>query len=228
MEEKKYCPCCGRHCDLNEPHCGRGEEYAKTGKTTKHEYKAGNVLHFANYKEMETDNKLIMNLRDLGHMLRFLFEGKGSQKRILIILNETGEITQRKLTEKIGIQPGSASEVIGKLENAGLIKRSPSETDRRTTNVQLTETGRLQAEEAVEQRKTRHQEMFSCLSEEEKNTLLELLEKLNGDWDNRYHDKNKEHGHHEMHGGGHGRQNMHEKGSGPRGHHGPHGGLHHQ
>lgn len=212
MEEKKYCPCCGRHCDLSEPHCGRGEEYARTGKVAEHGQERhghgghrhekrgkGNVLQSANYKDMDIDNKLIMNLRDLGHMLRFLFEGKGSQKRILIILNETGEITQRELTEKIGIQPGSASEVIGKLENAGLIRRSPSETDRRTTNVQLTEEGRLQAEEAVGQRKTRHQEMFSCLSEEEKNTLLALIEKLNAEWDYRYCDKNKEHGYHKKH-----------------------------
>jgi len=30
-ETTKYCPCCGRHCDLSAPHCGRGEEYARTG-----------------------------------------------------------------------------------------------------------------------------------------------------------------------------------------------------
>ncbi len=30
-EEKKVCPCCGRHCDLTNPSCERGREYAKTG-----------------------------------------------------------------------------------------------------------------------------------------------------------------------------------------------------
>lgn len=229
MEEKKYCPCCGRHCDLSEPHCGRGEEYAKTGKVVEHEHdkhKQGNAFRTANYKEMDTDNKLIMNLRDLGHMLRFLFEGKGSQKRILIILNETGGMTQRELTERIGVQPGSASEVIGKLESAGLIKRSPSETDRRTTDVKLTEAGRLQAEEAGERRKTRHQEMFSCLSQEEKETLLELMEKLSEHWEHRYHDKNMKHGHCGMQGREHGHHNMNEKSHEPYGHHGPHGEFH--
>lgn len=224
MEEKKYCPCCGRHCDLSEPHCGRGEEYARTGKVVGHgqdKHKSINALQAANYKTMDIDNKLVMNLRDLGHMIRFLFEGKGSQKRILIILNETGGMTQRELTERIGIQPGSASEVIGKLESAGLIWRSPSETDRRTTDVQLTEAGRRLAEEAGEQRKTRHQEMFSCLSEDEKKELLKLIEKLNADWDSRYHEINKEHGHHEMHGKGHGHHYMNEDG------HVHHGGPHH-
>lgn len=35
MEENKdtkTCPVCPRGCDLAAPHCGRGEEYARTGK----------------------------------------------------------------------------------------------------------------------------------------------------------------------------------------------------
>lgn len=132
------------------------------------------------------EKKLIMNLRDLGHMIRFLYEGKGSQKQILIILYESGSMTQRALTERIGIQPGSASEVIGKLESAGLIQRERSQTDRRTTDIQLTEEGQRQAKEAAQQRKVRHQEMFSCLSEKERETLLGILEKLNADWNGRY------------------------------------------
>ena len=31
MTEKKNCPCCGRHCPMDDLHCGRGEEYARTG-----------------------------------------------------------------------------------------------------------------------------------------------------------------------------------------------------
>lgn len=143
------------------------------------------------YDTMDMDKKLIINLRDLGHVIRFLYEGKGSQKRILIILHETGGMTQRELTERMGVQPGSASEVIGKLESAGLIQRKRSRTDRRTTDIELTETGRIRAEEAVEQRKMRHLEMFSCLSAEEKESLLALVEKLNVDWDDRYGDSRR-------------------------------------
>lgn len=139
------------------------------------------------YEMMDTDKKLIINLRDLGHTIRFLFEGKGSQKRILIILLEEGSMTQRDLTERLGVQPGSASEVIGKLEGAGLIRRESSTMDHRTADIQLTESGRILAEEAAIQRKMRHQEMFSCLSAEEKESLLLLIEKLNADWDNRYY-----------------------------------------
>ncbi len=107
--------------------------------------------------------------------MRFLYEGKGSQKRVLIILSEIGVITQRELTERLGIKPGSASEVIAKLENSGWITRTPSETDRRTADVALTEKGKQLALEAKKQRNLWHEEMFSCLSENEKSELLFLL-----------------------------------------------------
>lgn len=135
-------------------------------------------------KDIET--KLVLNLRDLGHVVHFLYEGKGSQKRILILLNERGEMTQRELTELLRIQSGSASEVLGKLETAGLITRTTSGEDRRTADIRLTAEGSARAEEALRQRQSRHEEMFSVLSEEEKATLLQLAEKLNTSWAERY------------------------------------------
>ncbi len=148
------------------------------------------------YYTLDQNNKLIWNLRDIVHIIQRLSEGKGSQNRILIILHETEMMTQRELTERLGVQPGSASEVIGKLENAGLITRTANEKDRRTTDIRLTETGKVKAAEAAEQRKQRHTEMFSCLSDEEKADLLILLEKVNHDWQLRYHEDPPERGHH--------------------------------
>lgn len=102
----------------------------------------------AGYDTLTQEDKLIWNLRDLGHTIRQLSEGKGSQKRILILLNRQGVMTQRALTERLGIQPGSASEVLGKLESAGLIERILSAEDRRTTEIRLTEAGRSSAQQA--------------------------------------------------------------------------------
>lgn len=138
------------------------------------------------YNAADVNGKLIINFRNISHTMRFLYEGKGSQKRILIVLLETGRITQRALTKRLDIQPGSASEVIAKLENAGLIVRTSSTEDRRTTDVSLTEEGKKQAIEISEQRDRRHERMFSCLSETEKMQLLTLLEKVNSDWEQRY------------------------------------------
>ena len=140
----------------------------------------------AGYDTLTQEDKLIWNLRDLGHTIRQLSEGKGSQKRILILLNRQGVMTQRALTERLGIQPGSASEVLGKLESAGLIERIPSTEDRRTTEICLTEAGRRSAQQAAGQRAQRHQQMFGCLTGEEKAALLTLTEKLNVSWEQLY------------------------------------------
>ena len=158
----------------------------------------------AHYEQKDVNGRLVINLRNILHTMRDM--GRGSQKRILTVLLKTGSITQRELTEWLGIQPGSASEVIAKLENAGLLTRTESKADRRTVDVSLTEEGKRQAEEAKAQQTKRYSEMFSALSDEEKRMLLKLLEKVNADWESRYADRQAHHhGHHEHHG-----------------HHGPH------
>ena len=134
------------------------------------------------YEKLDLNNKLIWNLRDTVRTMRRTSEGRGSQKRVLIVLLENGRITQKALTERLGIQPGSASEVIGKLEAAGMLYRAPSEDDRRNSDIVLTDAGRAAAEEAAAQRRARHEDMFACLCEEEKATLLGLLERLNDSW----------------------------------------------
>lgn len=160
------------------------------------------MRHMVHRSAETIDGRLIILLRDISHTMRSLYEGKGSQKRILILLRETGTITQRELTARLGIQSGSASEVIAKLENMGLIARTLSETDRRTADITLTEEGLRQAAEAMAQRQRRHEEMFSVLSGAEKAQLLSLLEKISADWETRYQGSRERHPHH--HEKGHG------------------------
>lgn len=225
MTEKNICPGCERHCDLSEPRCGRGEEYSRTGNMQKqygrpHDHK----VRTARYHNADMNDKLIINLRDLSHMMRLLYEGKASQRRILIILNESEAMTQRELTERLEIKPGSASEILSKLENAGLIVRTQNKADRRTTDICLTDSGRDLAVKALVQRQKRHEEMFSCLSEEESRQLLSLLERICADWRERY-DGNRdghERGHHQDHQNhygshGHGRRDGHRYHGGPHG-----------
>lgn len=140
----------------------------------------------------DINDALIINLRNLSHIMHRLYEGKGSQKRILILLNQSGPVTQRELTRWLGIQPGSASEVIAKLELAGLLVRTPSPADRRTTELSLTDAGKEHAAQAAGQRSLRHRQMFSCLTEEEKQTLLALTDKVYASWKARYLENEEE------------------------------------
>lgn len=134
----------------------------------------------------DVNTRLISCLREIGHTIRFFKEGKGSQNRILIILDQTGPITQRALTEQLGIRPGSASEVIAKLENAGLIARTPSQEDRRTADISLTPAGKEKAQEARQARSEKYGKMFDFLSQEEKEGLLASLEHIRSVWRERY------------------------------------------
>jgi len=136
------------------------------------------------YSALDLDSKLIWNFRDIGHTLLHSYEGKGSQQRILIVLDQTGPITQSLLTTRLGIQPGSASEVLSKMEHAGYITRTPSKSDQRTSDVILTEAGKTAAAEAKAKRKQRHDQMFESLSDMEKVMLLSMLEQLNREWQN--------------------------------------------
>lgn len=129
----------------------------------------------------DTDGRLAFCLRAAGRMMRMRSDGREGQKRILVMLNG-GPLTQRDLTERLGIQPGSASEIVSKLESGGMILRTPNPEDRRTMDIQLTEAGREEAVRAEENRRANRAEMFSCLSGEEKASLTVLLEKLIKDW----------------------------------------------
>ena len=144
------------------------------------------------WTEADINARLVSHFREIGHTLRAVSEGKGSQKRVLIVIDHFGTITQSALTEHLGIQPGSASEVLGKLEAVGLITRKPSENDKRTTVVCLTPAGREAAREAAAQRAERNAQMFSCLSGQEKAALLALLERVNASWDGLYRQENAE------------------------------------
>ena len=207
--EEQFCPCCGRHCLLTNPSCERGILYAN-GESVSDVHREREHRHEqmrkTRYDTLDIDNKLICNIRDMGHTVRAMSDGKASQSRILIVLNTEGRMTQSKLTELLSVQPGTVSEVIGKLERAGLIERAENENDRRTSELRLTEEGVQQAMQASENRKNMYEDMFACLTESEKSDLLTLLEKVNKDWEQRYsfgrtvqHGEHH-HGHHERSG----------------------------
>ena len=201
MLGEKECPICKNHCSLASPKCGRGRKYAESGELEIKLYdkskKSAQVERAEEYKKSNIDEKLLMNLRDTGHTIRNLSEGRGSQKKILILLNEVGKITQKKLTKKLRVKSASSSEILSKMEDSGLIKRTDSKKDKRTMDIKLTKEGKKEAVLAKDQMDDLHSEMFSCLSTTEKEQFLSILEKLNLDWDSRYADKKHKRKHEE-------------------------------
>ena len=136
--------------------------------------------------EESLDEQLVNAILDVGRDIRRLFEGKESQSRILMILRLQGAVTQKMLIQILHIQPGSASEILKKMEKAGLIIRVPNEMNRRASDIVLTRQGRSVSEKLIEQRRGRYQEMMACLSEDEKVSLFSMLDRMKEDWQQRF------------------------------------------
>ena len=143
--------------------------------------------------EESLDEQLVNAILDVGRDIRRFFEGKESQSlffffqsRILMILRLHGAVTQKMLIQILHIQPGSASEILKKMEKAGLIIRVPNEMNRRASDIVLTRQGRSVSEKLIEQCRGRYREMMACLSEDEKVSLFSMLDRMKEDLHQRF------------------------------------------
>ncbi len=106
--------------------------------------------------------------------------GRHGQNRVLAALMMQDGTSQKDLAYLLGIRPQSLSEALAKLEESGMIERRHNEEDRRVVNVYLTDAGRDRALKAAEDRKRSAADIFSVLTEEEKDQLSAILGKLSG------------------------------------------------
>ena len=127
-------------------------------------------------RELSDDGSLTSLLHKCMHSIRHGEPRGMGQNRILRILAHAEEMSQRELQEQLGIQPGSLSEILGKLESKGQIQRSRDEQDKRKAMLRITDEGRkaLDAAHPEQERK----DPFSVLSTEEQETLRTLLNKV--------------------------------------------------
>ncbi len=116
------------------------------------------------FLESEGETKPI---RGSGHILESLSLDKGK--------------SQRALALELGIRPQSLSEALGHLEERGEIRRQADPADGRVTLVFLTREGAEKRKKHQQIRTEHATQFFSVLSQEEKEQLLYLLEKITQD-----------------------------------------------
>ena len=128
------------------------------------------------HHDMEEDSLMsLMHRVMLGfHHSREWF---GGQERVLRLLSEEGEVPQFILLDRMHIRPGSLSELVGKLEQKGLVERIQDVEDKRRMILRLTDKGK----EAGEKESEKSKDPFAVLSEEEQEQLKTLLKKLLAD-----------------------------------------------
>lgn len=101
-----------------------------------------------------------------------------AQGRLLMKLLEQDGMALREIVQEMDIRPSSATELVAKLEQAGLVERRSNPEDKRVTNVYLTEAGRERAEEMQGGKQQRMEALFGGLTQEEQQQLSALLGKL--------------------------------------------------
>lgn len=98
------CPCCGRHCYLDEPQCERGIIYRETGEVPPRKPKVGTNGETRKpsekklkYLSLSRDEKILWNLQELGNNI----EGDNSLF-LLDCFREDDRTALLTLLEKIG------------------------------------------------------------------------------------------------------------------------------
>ncbi|EAQ04706.1 transcriptional regulator, MarR family protein [Pseudooceanicola batsensis HTCC2597] len=105
-----------------------------------------------------------------------------AQLRVLqIIAGQTDKTaTPKALAQRMGVTQATVTSVVDKLVARGHVRRVPSETDRRQTNVILTVTGRSALEEAPDALQQRYVREFVQLADWEQAQLVASLERVAG------------------------------------------------
>ncbi len=115
-----------------------------------------------------------------GRLLRRRPQGGPAQGQALVLAILAGReaLTQRELQQMLGIQPGSLSELVGKLEAKGLLSREKA-ADRRGNLLRITDAGR---EANAVQPEGPGDDPFAPLTAEQQDQLAAMLRTLLNQW----------------------------------------------
>ncbi|TDB71249.1 MarR family transcriptional regulator [Micromonospora sp. KC723] len=104
-----------------------------------------------------------------------------TQLSALTSLRLAGALTPRELADVERVQPPTMTKIVAKLEERGLVRRTPHPTDRRQVILAATEGGRAVLEQFERARNEWLAERLAALTEDERDTLrraAEILQQL--------------------------------------------------
>ena len=87
-------------------------------------------------------------------------------------------VTMSELSRMLLVSNGNATAVVDRLEKDGLVERSPSETDRRTVYVALTQTGLAQFEGLAKEHEAEVDTLFAGLSDTDIEMLTDIFKRM--------------------------------------------------
>lgn len=102
-----------------------------------------------------------------------------SKSHILILayLHSEGPKRPSAIAEKLKVTTGGVTVLTTKLIKAGLIEKTQNETDRRASQIHITDAGKEMLEHSRKQVDAVFESLFGMLSEDELKTLTSIFEK---------------------------------------------------
>ena len=128
------------------------------------------------------EERIFAGFRRFSKILKREEFGHHGKARILSILVEEGPKSQRDLQDEAEITSSSASELLRKMEEHGLVKRTQDPNNAKSLIVEITEAGRERAEALDAEKADKTAKLFAALSEEEKAQFAAMLDKIQDSW----------------------------------------------
>ncbi len=117
--------------------------------------------------------------RNFEGALRSLKIHVGQALALCQLWNEEG-LTQVQLSEKMGCEPPTVTNMVKKLEEYGLITRVPDKNDARVVRVYLTDKGRALKEPVMQIWQEQQKSLLNGLMSEERLFVRRLLQQMLG------------------------------------------------
>jgi len=89
-------------------------------------------------------------------------------------------VNMSELSRMLLVSNGNATTVVDRLEADGLVRRTPSQTDRRTVFVALTPQGRTRFERLATEHEAEVARLFAGLSEADLDSLTDIFKRMGG------------------------------------------------
>ncbi len=102
------------------------------------------------------------------------------QIRVLQIVCETGRATPKAIATRMGVSQATMTALIDRLAAKGMVERHRSETDRRQTNVLITDRGSAAVESAPNPLQQRYVKKFEAMDDWEQALVVSVLERVAG------------------------------------------------
>ncbi|MCR4377602.1 MAG: MarR family transcriptional regulator [Rhodospirillales bacterium] len=122
---------------------------------------------------------LAQRLMHKGLGMKFQAHGVSvAQWSVLVTLWEVDGLTQKELSERVTVETATLSRTIDRMERDGLVKRVRSASDRRQVHVFLSDYGAGLWRKLVPEAETMLTLALAGISEEEEQTLRQLLKRV--------------------------------------------------